>query len=358
MNLDLSLRLDALDKRILGLDFQRAESRDRATPAVFNLGLHEWGNIGDLAINVAETLMLEKIFRPGHQVFSYTRSTLAANWQRIQTIIGPEDLIVIHGGGNLGDIWPHEEAARLAIVNTFVKNRIISLPQSIHFSDPAKARASARTYQRHPALTIALRDDESYDRALRTFPGVHCVRAEDSATRIVLPFPFNPERSDFTFIERADAERRPHDSLPRLRAELDSDGFVTKVTDTVVHSLPFSNREIASKLVYNTIDELHGTGVVLTNRLHGAVFALIAGRPVIVSENSYGKIMPALKNLQTQIPTSIYNAEAFTRSEVVALARDLRNRPHTLATPAAVLRSEHDQFDDFIFRTSGFNGSM
>lgn len=337
------LLLDALDKKLLGMTLASIYRRDRSVPAVFLLCTHEWGNIGDLAINYNEITLLEKVF-PEHAVFALSRSALAANWQRVRAAIDPDDLIVVHGGGNLGDVWPHEEAARLAVIAAFGRNRIISMPQSIHFTDSQQLRHSMNVYQRHPRLLLAVRDDRSAEIALAHLDASAVIRTEDVVTRHDFPYAFRPTDHRTLFVGRDDTEKHPSSGIDRAHAALIASGARVESTDTVVPKLPFSNAELAAKLVYQKIDEMHSADVIVTDRLHGALFALIAGRPVVVFDTASRKIGGALQNLLPALGAHIHFAPSSghdVSESIIAMA----GTPSTELRPKDVLADAHRQFE-------------
>src|SRR3546814_12942092 len=47
--------------------------------------------------------------------------------------------ILIHGGGNMGTLWPKHEAFRLHLLRTHRGHPVVQMPQSIHYADPAAA---------------------------------------------------------------------------------------------------------------------------------------------------------------------------------------------------------------------------
>src|SRR3546814_6761884 len=51
--------------------------------------------------------------------------------------------ILIHGGGNMGTLWPKHEAFRLHLLRTHRGHPIVQMPQSIHYADPAAAAEMA-----------------------------------------------------------------------------------------------------------------------------------------------------------------------------------------------------------------------
>jgi exopolysaccharide biosynthesis predicted pyruvyltransferase EpsI len=78
-------------------------------------------------------------------------------------------LLLIHGGGNFGDIWQRHHRIRMRILDRFPHKRIVQLPQSIHFDDPDAMRATADAIQRQSAFTLLVRDQRSLDFAQRHF---------------------------------------------------------------------------------------------------------------------------------------------------------------------------------------------
>lgn len=338
------LLLDALDKRMLGHSFDAVYGRDRTVPAIFLLCTHEWGNLGDLAITYDAVALLERAF-PGRRVHAISRSALAGNWQRLTSAIEPHDLIATSGGGNLGDLWPHEEAARLAVVSRFPRNRIVSLPQSIHFGDPARLAASMAIYRDHPRLLLAVRDDRSLEIARAHLDEAAIVRAEDLVTRHEYPYAFRARSGRTLFAERQDLERRDGTRIAAFRAATDAAGVPTEVTDTVVPGLRFSNIEMGAKLVYEKIDEFHAADLVVTDRLHGALFALIAGRPVVVFENSYGKIGAALRSLLPALGDRILFADGMPTDELLDRSRALAALPDSDLRPDRILAQANRELE-------------
>lgn len=334
--------LDSLDKKLLGESFRQMYERDDSTPAIFLLGMHEWGNIGDLAINYSEVTFLEKHFA-GYTVYPVSRSALGANWQRIRRTIRTQDIIVIHGGGNFGDIWPHEEVARRRIIEAFPHNSIISMPQSIHFDDEADLKDAVLVYNSHNALLIACRDDRSYRFAQEHFPKAYSVRTEDIVTTYEYPYPFLPPTDNVLFVQRDDKEKRADSQIDALR-EAAGERYPVSITDTTVDGLEYVNTELAAKLVYRKVDEMHAARVVVTDRLHGAVFALLAGRPVIVYENSYGKIGGALKHLLPHLQERVFFADSADIDGTLAELDRLYQVRDTGTAPDLLLRPEHQKF--------------
>lgn len=334
--------LDSLDKKLLGASLDKIYSRDKSVRSVFVLGGHEWGNIGDLAISYSQQVFLEAILTD-LKVYSVTRQALTHNWQRLSKSITSRDIIVLPGGGNMGDLWVHEEAARRKVVETFKENRIISFPQSIHFDTESELLKSAAIYNAHGKMMIAVRDDSSYEFAKKHFDKCEIVRTEDIVTTYEFPFPFLPEHDDVLFIKRDDKEKLDNSGLETLEKDIKKE-YGVRYTDTLVPNLEFSNIELGAKLVYKKIDEVHSSKLLVTDRLHGVIFALLAQRPVIAFDNSYGKISGALKNILPHYSDFIILAGNKNPEVTLDKVEKLLNIDKPYPTLNDVLKKEHTKF--------------
>jgi exopolysaccharide biosynthesis predicted pyruvyltransferase EpsI len=78
-------------------------------------------------------------------------------------------ILLIHGGGNFGDLWPHHHDLRIRILEKFSHKPIIQLPQSIYFGDEANLRATAAKIRMQSSFTLFARDVNSSEYARRFF---------------------------------------------------------------------------------------------------------------------------------------------------------------------------------------------
>ena len=110
------------------------------TPAknkIYFFGYPQHGNLGDHAIALAIIDRLKKHF-PDNEIITVpvdegVKDILTT--EKYTSDIKPEDLIVITGGGNMGNQYIGEEYLRQLVIRSFPKNKIISFPQTIHFVD-------------------------------------------------------------------------------------------------------------------------------------------------------------------------------------------------------------------------------
>ena len=142
----------------------------------------DYGNLGDLAITYAQIKFLKGAF-PDSLIEPIPISRTLSAIKQLRQVIRDEDIITLVGGGNTGDMYDDIQYLRELYIANFSRNRIISFPQTIAFSESAygrwAARRASRVYASHPDLTIMARDSSSYQRATSIFCSCRVVLAPD-----------------------------------------------------------------------------------------------------------------------------------------------------------------------------------
>lgn len=114
-------------------------------------------NVGDSAIWVGEIEILksitgrEPVYVSRHDNFELNKFNKAC----------PKGVLFIHGGGNLGDIWPHHQVFREFLLNNVKDQPIVQLPQSAKFRDASGVKRFAALVAAHPDFHLYVRDTAS-----------------------------------------------------------------------------------------------------------------------------------------------------------------------------------------------------
>lgn len=224
----------------------------------------------------------------------------------------PSDaILVLEGGGNLGDLWPTCEEFRQHIVRTYPQRRIVVMPQSIHFEGSEALERSAAGYRRGENLTVLLRESRSMDIAESNLKDVDIRFCYDAALGVRVPeLPVARKKAGPVIIARGDKESRPDDAA-FLAEHAGEDWRASRINQVVWDRMVWlknyyphlprevQNRTRAPHLPYDVMRalnigaamrQLDGAPVVVTNRLHGHVLAALLGIPHVVTDNSYGKV--------------------------------------------------------------------
>ena len=269
----------------------------RGRPSILLIGTPEHGNIGDHAIVIAMREFFKKYFpeRCVVEVVETVFSIAEKQFRRFYESGQAEHLsLTIIGGGSLGNLWLSAERAYRRILATFPRKRVVVFPQTIFFEENAtrerELEATRAAYRAHADLHIFIRD-KSIDFMRREIVGGNFSDVR-GVPDIVLSLDRSApkfERAGVLLCFRADKEKTlPDTAVAAIEVRLRERGESIVRTDTVVpYGVPAELREFETERKF---DEFRRARLVITDRLHGMIFAAITGTPCIALNNSSGKV--------------------------------------------------------------------
>ena len=232
-----------------------------------------------------------------------------------------EIVILLHGGGNFGDIYPSSQNFKKKIVEDFPDNRIIIMPQTIFYEDEAEKFADFEIFRNHKDLYICVRDLKSFDLISELFPKDRILLTPDMAFFVELDqYLIKENTNKILFLNRTDAEKVDNkyvDVLKGLKYDMldwptyNSDNSRLNVLSNYIEALDgkLSNIFKYIPLVNNFIDDAYGfknrnnmdnhimSGIkfinqydkIYTTRLHGMILSVLLDKEIVILDNSYGK---------------------------------------------------------------------
>ena len=274
-------------------------------------------NVGDLLINLGSEAFFERM---GYDVklrmslFDLCR----IDWEqpaeaRLKPValqrlraLPPKVALVLHGGGNFGDLYPEFQALREQVVRHCPDRRIVMLPQSLHFDDGAAQRRSLDRLLGHRDLHVFLRDAESLA-VVQSHGSGHGRLLPDMAhalwqTHGWTPQPAAPDAPRLC-LRRRDGEvgvpppAGTHSlDWPDLVGAFDQ--FAFRAVRRTMHLDLDRRHRVAGRAWYAVRDRVVARarrlftehGEIVTDRLHGMILAALLERPVRYVDNSYGKL--------------------------------------------------------------------
>ncbi|WP_448710965.1 polysaccharide pyruvyl transferase family protein [Microbacterium profundi] len=250
-------------------------------------------NLGDMALTYAQKRFIEQTL-PDYEVLLFPSTATYGQMKALKRVVGPDDIITTIGGGNMDDIYPSLENARRFIVRSFPKHPIVSFPQTMAFSDtPGGRRAlrrSARTYRAHLRLTVFAREPESFERMKSSMGGVRAECTPDSVLSVTYE-DSDRERAGILVSLRSDKEgvlsKRNHEDLFRLLGRKSDDILMRDTVDIPLADCQPSTYE---QTLWGVWDLVSSRRIMVTDRLHGMIFAVLTRTPVVVLSNSNHKI--------------------------------------------------------------------
>lgn len=261
-------------------------------------------NVGDSAIWEGELKALETYFGRSPQ----NTCELLPGTEKLPPLT-KKTQIIIHGGGNLGDLWEGHQLFRERIVREYPNNKIVQMPQSIYFKKQASLERCRQVFSAHPDLTIMTRDHTSYEIA-KTIHGGQTELVPDMALAMgTIPRPCKPRVPIYALL-RTDQEKLVADDLPildRLKAEdWIQEPFYPEVKllsliKRVERKLPATRPLLRAlkSMLFNRLArirtargcEMLSSGyVVITDRLHAHILCSLMEVPHVFIDNSYGKL--------------------------------------------------------------------
>ncbi len=263
--------------------------------AYFDYPIHS--NIGDLLIwKGTETWIKEMNFNV------VCRSNI--NNKRLPGL-DTNTIILLHGGGNFGDIYKHQKY-RERIINNYPNNKIIGLPQTIHYLDNSNISTSSKIINNHPNISLFLRDHKSLEFAINHFPNASNHLCPDMATFL---FPMKTHsghvKKHNLFLLRRDVEASDYmidtsnhdwigdwsDIVSRYQHLIRAYQAYSKLSGhLILCDKSFSIwKSLANNIIDKSILTISSAKLVTTSRLHGCILALLLGIPVNLLDNNYGK---------------------------------------------------------------------
>lgn len=262
----------------------------------FIIGTPDHTNIGDSAIVVSEVLFLKKRGVDIKRIKEISVATYKKYESIIVRALDSRVKIFMHGGGNMGDQWLEEELFRRKVMHTFAKNPIVIFPQTYFYTNTEAGKEqeekSKKTYNDRNNLCIVARENKSYDEMKRVYSDANVLLTPD----IVLSTTMDDfgvkavDRSGILLCFRSDLEKNlTEEQTISLKAMVNELGYEVSEIDMISDVPIYPNSRI--DVVRSKMQQMAAAKMVITDRLHGMVFAAITGTPCVVFGNNNHKIL-------------------------------------------------------------------
>jgi len=313
-----------------------------STVALVDFPHHD--NIGDTAIWMGERALLRDL--AAEVVSVADEDSYSAT--RIRRAIGPDGVVLLHGGGSFGDLWPLRQAFRERVIVDFPDHRIVQLPQTVSVNGPQALRSMRSRVQAHGGVVLLVRDHVSAE-TCRLQLGVTADVVPDAAFALG-PLP-RPCRATTAVLCLA---RSDHEAAGPVSQSVPGvvvlDWFTGLGSSSLRRRLQVRGRRLAaagvarapvSRLVLGPVWEagfdraarhrldlgtrlLSRGEVVVTDRLHGHILSLLLGIPHVVVDTRRGKVGAFIEAFTENSPL-VHRAANFAEAQRLALA--LTTRP-------------------------------
>lgn len=238
-------------------------------------------NIGDRAIAYAETMFIKDAF-PFMPIVEMPYGT------DLSLLPAPSEkaVIFLHGGGNLGDIWENEELYRQELLKYFYGNKVLLFPQTIFFQDEKNMHNSIDVYSKHKDFTLVLREKISFNIARDNYKNP-CILTPDIVMSLQGANAPSERRLGLLLVLRDDKEVVTSSDDSIAIKEFAENNFRDYYIYSDMHLLDDESalKRSHKSITLEKLNQFSRSRLVITDRLHGMVFALITGTPCIVLDS-------------------------------------------------------------------------
>lgn len=262
---------------------------------VLILGTPEHQNLGDSAIVIAQRKFLEKCGISANRIKEVTFSEYRLYRKPLEKLVNKNILITQLGGGNMGNEWMEEEKLHRELLIDFPKNAEIIFPQTVFYTPTdygeEEKQKSVNYYNGRRNLILFARERKSYELMKTLYPDSSVLLAPDivlSASQSTFGVQ-SKKRSNIMLCLRNDVEKSlTVEEHIFIESYLKRHKYSFKVID--MYSECTVTKKNRNDCVKRKMEEFASARLVITDRLHGMIFAAITGTPCIVFGNYNYKV--------------------------------------------------------------------
>ena len=294
-------RLNELCRRLRNAVRMRAVRRCFSQPnTAYLLFTPEYKNLGDQAIVEAIRQFLSERM-PHRVVCEIPHSLCERYWTEIVHRLPSGAPIILPGGGNMGIEWFMEEQYRRRVLTDLKDRSVLIFPQTIYYGESERGTKefenSKKIYNEHPCLTLVAREEVSYIIMKSAYLNAHVILSPDIVLCWKPPRTAIKKRTGILLCFRSDAESvlsaSDRNEIFNTVKQLDQD---VRFTETC-YKKQINDRQ-RRPLLTRKMREFCSARLVVTDRLHGMIFAALAETPCVVLTNYNQKISGVYKWLE------------------------------------------------------------
>ena len=313
-NKKLSNCIRRVQNKLLVTVDKKYENRQWLKGVFADLPSHE--NLGDSFIWLGEALLLHYMQYKPLSIYSFSadpaRRGMSNNSNltlKAQEALAFKGVLFLHGGGNFGDLYPKHNIERLGYLKIFPDIRSVVFPQSIYYKNETLAHEDCHALSGFKSLTVLLRDEASQqllDRVCTPYK-LNTILVPDAAFMIGEVAPLCIPTYDVVYLQRKDKEKVKHYQNNMIALLRNNNitcwvGDWERYKDVFNHPSPTLMSDVPRYRLAAANHMLCRGKVILTDRLHAAILAILMNKPAVALDNSYNKIQNVLSSTVNMVP--------------------------------------------------------
>lgn len=306
-------------------------------------------NIGDSLIWEGELAYLRRL----GCTIRYVSDIRCFDARLLRRKLSTKGVVLLHGGGNFGDLWVGHQEHRERVVAALPEYRIVQLSQSIYFSNEERAAEANARLAKHDDFLVLIRDNISLERAGSYLPDIRVQYCPDMALGWGPPQEFADSYRPTEIIAIARADREAASGLRDVPTDWIA-GHQVRVTDWGLHAkdplgwrfarlilrlqhiliagrrktgipVPQFPQAVAMRMLRKTNSsnvesalQLYSSAeALIVDRLHAHVLSMLLGIQHVLLDNNYRKLGGVFEDYTGVFSTAHYCTSVTEAREVL-----------------------------------------
>ncbi|EPG4873574.1 polysaccharide pyruvyl transferase family protein, partial [Pluralibacter gergoviae] len=293
---------------------------DKKQNVAYVLNVSNHPNAGDQEITLAQQKFINR-YLPDHVYVEIEKEKTQYIIDGLLKKLKKDDFVFIQGGGTVSDLYPEHEYPRRLLLNKLSNTpcKIIQFPISTHFLDNEEFKETVRVFNNNKNLVVFARESKTYN-LLHNSLSIPCYHIPD----IVISQDTSKHMSrgnDIIIMFRSDKECLLPQNIAKGVVEHYSNNGDLVLTDNYVENYIPTTLKNREGLLDKKFNEFRAAKLVITDRLHGMIFAYITKTPAVVFDNSYGKVSNSYKDWLSECPYIKYlDATNISMNDIIKAA--------------------------------------
>lgn len=267
-------------------------------------------NVGDSLIWLGEIAYLNnRGLKP-----SYVCDYQNYNVTTIKKIHRKNSIILLHGGGNFGNLWIHLHKFKLQVLKDFPFLPVIQLPQTVYFEGDKYLAETVNAIKQHSNFTLLVRcyvslafAKQHFSCAITLCPDMAFFIGSIDNKKISIVDRFILSRTDVEKPSDSPINSIQFDPSTSVQIEdwltiskkeflierFESHYWIRKLFSRLDRNnqvLLYVWHLLAKARLKRGVAQLSKGKVVITDRLHGHILCLLLNKPHVLMDNTYGKL--------------------------------------------------------------------
>lgn len=247
------------------------------------------GNIGDHAISIA---IMDILGNCGFPIVEIPGERYMLTRKKVIDYVSSDDVIILTGGGLIGNLWLNEEKMIKSVFSDFKENKIIIMPHTFYFDESLEGKEELKQLEnlinKHGNVYIIAREENTFNFCKKHFSSTAEVVCLPDVV-LTINYSKDNKRNGVLFVLRNDKEKAA--GLGELVKFFDGKDVTT--TTTVLNKRVSVDKR--KQVLETKLAEFQNAKLVITDRLHGMIFAAITGTPCIAFDNKSKKVSGVYK---------------------------------------------------------------